>query len=309
MSTLRPTVAAIDWGGTWIRAALVGDGVLLHRERIRRPATVDEQYQVIADMVTLCQSRVGVAPQALGIGIAGVVERGLVVTAANLGITTPTDVTTAVRDIAGLPTVVINDVQSTALALAAGWPDDLTAVIAMGTGVGGAVIDRGRLLVGSGGAGDFGHVVIETDGPLCTCGGRGCLEQLASGRIFAAAATEFAAAAASPFWRDLEPGRALHAGDLQDAAASGDAAAAAVIEHGAAAFAAAVRTAVAALDPARILLAGAILAPDTVFGIALRRGWDALRPAWCTTELLHVPDDEDAALLGAGLAARHHLGD
>ena len=50
------------------------------------------------------------------------------------------------------------------------------------TGVGGGLILNGRLNHGaSGNAGHVGHVVVEPDGPVCDCGGRGCLEAIASG--------------------------------------------------------------------------------------------------------------------------------
>jgi predicted NBD/HSP70 family sugar kinase len=49
-----------------------------------------------------------------------------------------------------------------------------------GIGVGAGIVLGGRLFRGaSGRAGELGHVVVEPDGPLCRCGGRGCLEQSA----------------------------------------------------------------------------------------------------------------------------------
>ncbi|HZA84765.1 MAG TPA: ROK family protein [Actinomycetes bacterium] len=54
--------------------------------------------------------------------------------------------------------------------------------ITVSTGVGGGLILAGRLYHGtSGNAGHVGHVVVEPDGPACACGGRGCLEAIASG--------------------------------------------------------------------------------------------------------------------------------
>lgn len=47
--------------------------------------------------------------------------------------------------------------------------------------VGGAVVHDGRVITGiAGGAGEFGHIGIDPDGPLCRCGNRGCLEITAS---------------------------------------------------------------------------------------------------------------------------------
>ena len=50
------------------------------------------------------------------------------------------------------------------------------------TGVGGGLVVDGRVVDGlSGNAGHVGHVVVDPDGPDCACGGRGCLEAIASG--------------------------------------------------------------------------------------------------------------------------------
>jgi predicted NBD/HSP70 family sugar kinase len=47
-------------------------------------------------------------------------------------------------------------------------------------GVGAGLVVDGKLFRGVGGfAGELGHVVVERDGPLCSCGGRGCVEQYA----------------------------------------------------------------------------------------------------------------------------------
>lgn len=56
-------------------------------------------------------------------------------------------------------------------------------VYTLDLGVGGAIVVGGEVLRGmAGGAGEFGHVVIDPQGPLCRCGNRGCLEVYASFR-------------------------------------------------------------------------------------------------------------------------------
>ena len=50
----------------------------------------------------------------------------------------------------------------------------------LGAGIGGGLIMDGKLYRGStGGAGEIGHMTVEPQGPLCSCGKRGCLEALA----------------------------------------------------------------------------------------------------------------------------------
>ncbi len=53
-------------------------------------------------------------------------------------------------------------------------------MIALGTGVGGGVIINGQLVLGTHcGAGEIGHMMLDPRGPVCTCGGIGCLEAYA----------------------------------------------------------------------------------------------------------------------------------
>ena len=90
----------------------------------------------------------------------------------------------------GLPTWVDNDAK--ALALADGWVGEAAGVddylsMVVSTGIGGGIVLNGTLLDGrDGNAGHIGHVVVEPDGRVCGCGGRGCLEAEASGLAIAA---------------------------------------------------------------------------------------------------------------------------
>lgn len=56
-------------------------------------------------------------------------------------------------------------------------------VYTLSLGVGGAIVVGGKVLRGiAGGAGEFGHMVIDPEGPPCRCGNRGCLETYANFR-------------------------------------------------------------------------------------------------------------------------------
>ncbi len=56
-------------------------------------------------------------------------------------------------------------------------------VVNVSEGIGTGIFVNGRILRGRDGmAGEFGHVQIESDGPLCPCGGTGCWESFASNR-------------------------------------------------------------------------------------------------------------------------------
>ena len=82
------------------------------------------------------------------------------------------------------------------------------AAITVSEGVGVGLILNGQLVRGATGlAGEFGHVVIQENGPLCKCGQRGCLEACASNtaavRYFAELASPRNATPAQPAFEDL----------------------------------------------------------------------------------------------------------
>jgi predicted NBD/HSP70 family sugar kinase len=124
--------------------------------------------------------------------------------------------------------------------------------------------------------------------------------------VLAERAEQLARSGQSPFLagRLLERG-SLHAGDLQDATLAGDEPAAAALRESASLFATGIRSVVAAVDPARVVLVGALLSDDAPFGDLVRGRWAAIRPAWSSTPLVHVLEDEDATLLGAARLAEH----
>ncbi len=56
-----------------------------------------------------------------------------------------------------------------------------SVMITLGTGVGGGIIDDGKVLKGfNSAAGELGHIVIQVDGRPCSCGRRGCWEAYSS---------------------------------------------------------------------------------------------------------------------------------
>ena len=93
-----------------------------------------------------------------------------------------------------VPALVDNDAKAFALGeywLGAGRGARCFLATVISTGVGGGIVERGRLIDGArGNAGHIGHVVVFPSGPLCPCGGRGCLEAVASGPALARLAAE-----------------------------------------------------------------------------------------------------------------------
>ncbi|WP_367042279.1 ROK family transcriptional regulator [Streptomyces sp. Je 1-332] len=79
----------------------------------------------------------------------------------------------------GLPVVVDKDTNAAALGLALGGVAESFAYLHLGTGLGAGLVLGGGLYRGARtGAGEFGHQVVQLDGPPCECGARGCIEAL-----------------------------------------------------------------------------------------------------------------------------------
>ncbi|KOX01014.1 hypothetical protein ADK65_11740 [Streptomyces sp. NRRL B-1140] len=90
----------------------------------------------------------------------------------------------ALEERLGVPVVVDKDTNAAALGLAAGGECGSFAYLHLGTGLGAGLVIGGSVHRGARtGAGEFGHQVIQLDGPPCTCGDRGCVEALCLGAV------------------------------------------------------------------------------------------------------------------------------
>ena len=159
-------------------------------------------------------------------------------------------------------------------------------------------------MTGVGAAGDYGHMVVAMGGPACNCGGRGCLEQVVSGRTLNLVAARLADSGASGWQatRAAEQG-SVHAGDLELAAQAGDGAASHALGEAAGALVAGLRSITAATDPDIIVLGGGLLGPGLLLTGLVQQRWEAERPHWTKTELRLASFGSEAGLRGAALLA------
>jgi glucokinase len=225
--TTDRSVLAIDIGGTKLTAAIAGPGgSLTARQQVPTPRAADAEqlWRTLAALTGRVLDAAGISgPAALagvGCGCGGPMDwRAGLVSPLNIPAWRSFPLRARLQDrFPGIPVRVHND----AICVAAGehWRGagrGAGSVLGMvvSTGVGGGLILDGRVLEGgSGNAGHIGHVVVEPDdGPLCGCGGHGCLEAIARGPALAGWAQ-------GQGWRRDEPGAT--AKDLADDAARGD---------------------------------------------------------------------------------------
>ncbi|MFJ6521591.1 ROK family protein [Streptomyces filamentosus] len=190
--------AAVDVGGTSIKSALLADD---HRTllTLRHPTPRHQGPHAVAQAVAGAVSelrRLGAEQELdvvrVGVAAPGIIDddRGHLLYSANLGLR---DEPLAARltDLLSLPVTLSHDVRAAALAEAALGTTGARHLLflALGTGIAGAFITDGHLVSSDGWAGEIGHLTLSPDGPSCACGGRGCLETLASAHAIALAYT------------------------------------------------------------------------------------------------------------------------
>lgn len=189
----------VDLGGTKIRAGTVnGYGEILSVEEERTPVEegregiLREMIALIAGQMDYCEelnSRITMS-QVKGIGIASAgrinTRQGSVIFATDsLPGWTGTPIKQRMESEFGLPVCVDNDVNAAAAGemwLGAARSQQHFLYVALGTGVGGALVYDGKVINGpTGSGGNIGHLILHPGGLTCSCGQQGCLELYVSG--------------------------------------------------------------------------------------------------------------------------------
>jgi len=181
---------ALDIGGTKIAVGLTDPaGELVHKAIEPTPKDHEAEHvwnlldRMVVDATDVAQGAI----RAVGIGSAGPID-------ANAGTVSPVNIASwrgfPLRDriaaaMPGVPVRLAGDGICMALAehwRGAGRGANFLLGMVVSTGVGGGLVLDGVPYHGrTGNAGHVGHVVVEPDGQLCPCGGRGCVETVASG--------------------------------------------------------------------------------------------------------------------------------
>lgn len=181
----------VDFGGTKTLAAVVDErGRISARCKVATPRTGGAKASLAAVLEAMngaLAESPGARDRLAGVGMAapGTVnpETGCIGWAPNTNLLN-IDLIPVLEKKFGVPATVGNDVNMGTLGeywLGAGRGARYVVGIFPGTGVGGGVILNGALYEGYAAmAGEVGHIIVRMDGPLCGCGGRGCVEAIAS---------------------------------------------------------------------------------------------------------------------------------
>jgi glucokinase len=178
--------------------------------------------------------------------------------------------------------------------------------LTVSTGVGGGILTDGRVMAGADGlAGELGHIVVDYDGPVCGCGGRGHLEALSSGTGIARAAAELIAGGRAPGLARLAaaaPGGRLDARAVAEAEDGGDRDAAGLMDRARTAFATAMVGVVNVFNPEVIVVGGAVAEGQGERLLAPARSQvaaEAFRIQASRVRILAAALGEDVGLVGA----------
>jgi glucokinase len=272
----RTASVGVDLGGTNIRAAVFDDGMeILGRSEMptRAQEAADDVIRRIAACVREALDRSSVAAEevgGVGIGAAGLTDwrTGVVVLASNLGWRNVPLKERLEQELDGLRVEVDKDTNAAALAearLGAGREFRHFLYVTAGTGIGGGLILDGAVYRGAtGGAGDIGHVVVDPGGPLCGCGGHGCVEVFSSGAGMVNRAREMLADGAQAASSSMTV-EGLTTETIFGSAEEGDVVAAQVVETAGRALGLALADYVNLNNPEAIVLGGGVVRAGRVY--------------------------------------------
>ena len=178
-------ILGIDLGGTNIKAGLCdARGRILADLSIPTEAHLGRDHAI--RRIVEAAKRVNAGAEVCGIGVPGPLDLGrtMIYKAINLPGWVKVPLPRLLSRALGLRVVMENDANCAGVGEAvagAGRGCPSVALFTLGTGIGGGLILDGKLWIGAnGGAGEFGHMILDPRGPTCGCGQRGCLEALAS---------------------------------------------------------------------------------------------------------------------------------
>ncbi len=313
-------VVGLDIGGQQSRAVLcdAGGGVLA--AEVWPTEAVPDREIILDNIVRLVEAvchKGGTHPAdltALGIGVRAIVEtrRGVVLsfpntpawTAAWSGLELPAEM----RRRLDVQHVVVDDsvrtMGLTATRFGAARGSESCLYVFLGSGVGSAVYLNGRPYIGqSGMAGEVGHVVVDENGPWCTCGNRGCLEVVASSSaVLAQVRARLAEAQTISQLTDAYHHNRLTLATLFEAAKADDKLAYQILNETGVQVGRVLAIALNLLDPELVVIGGPLVQDGGILVDAVRREVK-MRALPHISRTLRIEVDDQGAMAGARGAA------
>jgi glycyl-radical enzyme activating protein/glucokinase-like ROK family protein len=210
----------------------------------------------------------------------------------------------------GIPVQIDHDAKAACLGeyyYGAGKGQRSMSFVIAGTGVGSATILNGQLLRGqNNSAGEIGHVPLDRDGELCSCGSHGCFETLVAGPWLVRRYLKKTQTSAQ---LNSDRTTEMTAVDVVNLALAGDKAALEVMEEAGGALGAAIATLAMLLDVDLFVVGGSVVQAGDLLLEPARRALPkhCYRSVGCAVRIVATEIGEDGHLLGCGWIARHAL--
>jgi glucokinase len=307
-------VIGVDLGGTKLLAGVVDADLNVHHRVFRHAREgkgPDQLLDVLVAAVEEAREAAGGEVRAVGFGVPSLVDPATGV--ANTTVHLPLrDV--PLRDVMaerlGVPVVVDNDANAAMVAEhrhGAAVGATCAALLTLGTGIGGGIVVDSRVVRGAhGGAGEWGHMVIQADGPLCTCGNRGCLEMLVSGTALGRAAREAAMTLPdSGFGRAQRAGREISGMLATELAHDGDPIAREIVASVGHYLGVGIGNVVNVLNPEVVVVGGGVIAAGELLLAPARAvvAERALAPSRDQVRIVPTRFGDASGMIGAALLA------
>ncbi|WP_169865228.1 ROK family protein [Sutcliffiella halmapala] len=273
----------IDLGGTNVKAlAIDQNGSILAERHIKTEAEFGSEHVIsrMASLIIDMKKKLAADVTAVGVTVPGVLgsEYSVVELMPNFpdqwkGI----PLKRKMEELLNTPVYLMNDARAATygekkFGAAKNFKDFIYIVI--GTGVGGGIMQNGKLLLGSRGvAGEIGHQVIEPKGVLCGCGNHGCLETVASGSAISSAALRFIRQGMPTIMRDYVNNdlNKITPELVTKAAYAGDKPAIEIMEGTAAHLTTTIRNLMALLNPEAIVFGGGVSKSEVLFDLISKK--------------------------------------
>jgi glucokinase len=309
-------VIGVDLGGTKLLAGVVDSDLNVHHRvyrHARESHDTERLLNALVDAVEEARAASAEEIQAVGFGIPSLVDArtGVAATTVHLPLQ---DV--RFRDLMaerlGLPVAVDNDANAAMVAehrRGAARGATTAALLTLGTGIGGALVVDGRVVHGaSGAAGEWGHMVVDLDGPRChgSCPNTGCLETMVSGTALAKAGLRVARDAPdSGLGRALASGREITGMLVTELAHDGDAAARDVVALMGGYLGVGIANIVNILNPEVVVIGGGVVAAGDLLLEPARQlvAERALAPSRDQVRIVPTRFGDASGMLGAALLA------
>ena len=254
-------IVAVDIGGTHIRAAAYEENSItpLRHQRTRSHGTESGVFdRLVKTIESVWQAG---AVDAIGIASPGPLDphSGTILDTPNIPEWVNFPVAPKLSEHFGVPVYLDNDANMAGLGewqYGAGKGHDNLVYLTISTGIGGGVITSGTLLQGFHGLGaELGHVIVDPNGPVCSCGHRGHIEAFSAGPAIARYICEQVEAGQTSSIQ-IQPN--LSAAQVADAAFQGDTLAIAAFERAGFYLGIAVANYLAIFDPSILIFGGGV---------------------------------------------------